>query len=127
MGVGNQCSNIKFPVKAGSVDHMTDILYVSLRPLDRRIIQSQHRKTDGRCKTEDPLDDLTMDRLIPNDAFFPDFFPARFKLRLDQADKVCSLPQKSLDSGEDKPNRDEGNIHYGQIQHLRDLFRCHIA
>ena len=64
------------------------VLNISFRPLDRRKFQIQGLKSDGKRIIDHHVDHFQMNGRLSNNAFFPYFFPACFKLRFNQADDL---------------------------------------
>ena len=67
---------------------MREKLNIALRTLDGREGEIANGKTERLCKGDEVLKHLFMNRSIPDDALFADLVPARFKLRLNQAQNL---------------------------------------
>ena len=68
-----------------------------------------------------------MNRLFPDNTFFPHLFPSGLKLRLDQTDNAAAIPKEGLHRSQNFGQRDEGHINGCEINGFRNLFRRHIA
>ena len=78
-------------------------------------------------KIADALHDLGMDCRIADDAFFADLFPAGFKLRLDQTDRLGVFSHQLARYGQDELQRDEGHVHREEADLVRHLFARDLA
>src|SRR5699024_8903927 len=64
---------------------------------------------------------------VAHDTLFPDFFPARFKLRLDQTDTDSLRRADLIRHRENMFERDKGYIHAKKLDFFRQIFRFDIA
>ena len=58
---------------------------------------------------------------------FPDVFPSRFKLGLDEHHALCPCPQQRQHVGQYMMQRDERHVRREEIRRLFQLFRCNAA
>ena len=85
MCLRNQITGKRIGVLSRLQGKMREKFDVALRTLDGREREIADGKTERLCKGDEVLKHLFVDRSVADDALFADLVPARFKLRLNQA------------------------------------------
>ena len=123
----NDRVNIQLQRGEVAVFHVTDIFNISFRPLYRGEVKPYGSQSYSRRKVENAVDDLFMHRAVAHDAIFADFLAPGLKLRLYKADNIRLRLEKALDCGKNELYGDEGHVHHGDVEKLRNLLLRHIA
>ena len=73
------------------------------------------------------LQDLQMHRLIPDNATLAHFFASCFKLRFNQSQQICTLPNKRTKRWENQSKRNKRHVNRDQIDRFTDVFASEVT
>ena len=107
--------------------HITKIFYVALRPLYRRIVQTENGQTNCRHKIKDALNDRKVYALVTDNTLFADLVLPCFELGLYEAHKLSLVLQNGAYRRKNELERDKRKIRNGKVERFRYLLGAYMT